>query len=581
MSEYGTLQPAARRITLIEPVVNFEAVTFSDGSVISLEDTDVVVFVGPNNAGKSLVLRELEAHLSDSPNGIVATSAVIRKKGSRDEFESFCNTHLKIDRNQGNLRYRGYKVDIGVSTGQSIAQFWPNSINPLSQFFCLRMSTESRITDSNPAHAIDTLHEAPSHPIHMLYTDDDIEFQLSDYFQRAFGQDLILYRAGGRHFQLLVGERTEPEPPEDRVSSAYCQRLLASTVPLIEQGDGMRSFASVVLHLLAPLTPSILILDEPEAFLHPPQARLLGEIIATERSQRAQLFVATHSADVLRGLIDAASDRLHILRMHRDEDVNVISELDKDYVREISTDPLMRHSAVLSSVFHERVLLCESDADCMFYGAILELSDVHGTRQPDALFVHANGKHRLAALAGTVRALGVSVDVIVDMDVLDDLVVLEKIVSSLGGDWATVSDLARRVKVSIEQRRPPLNAGQVKDAISGLLDAVPNSGDVPVNLRSNINAVFRRASQWDAIKSSSITAIPAGQTTKDFQELQASFAEFGLWTVPVGEMEGFCRSIGGHGPKWVQRILEERVLATDAELDDARAFIREIWSSRV
>ena len=55
-----------------------------------------------------------------------------------------------------------------------------------------------------------------------------------------------------------------PDTPESR------------TTPLKRQGDGMRSFASVVLHLLATVTPSILMLDEPEAFLHPPQARLLG-----------------------------------------------------------------------------------------------------------------------------------------------------------------------------------------------------------------------------------------------------------------------------------------------------------------
>ena len=66
----------------------------------------------------------------------------------------------------------------------------------------------------------------------------------------------------------------------------------------------MRSYASVILHLLAPITPSILLLDEPEAFLHPPQARLLGEIIAAERPSRAQLVVATHSPDVLHGLMN-------------------------------------------------------------------------------------------------------------------------------------------------------------------------------------------------------------------------------------------------------------------------------------
>ena len=138
-------------------------------------------------------------------------------------------------------------------------------------------------------------------------------------------------------------------------------------VPLNEQGDGMRSFASVVLHLLSPITFSILLLDEPEAFLHPPQARLLGEVIATEKSSRAQLFIATHSPDVLHGLINVAPEHLRVLRVQRDGNVNRIKELDKEHVKKISADPLMKYSSVMSGVFHERVIICEADADCMFY----------------------------------------------------------------------------------------------------------------------------------------------------------------------------------------------------------------------
>ena len=209
---------------------------------------------------------------------------------------------------------------------------------------------------------------------------------MSEYFRQAFGEDLVVFHGGGGKFPLLVGESPILRPYEQRTSFDYVERLLASTVPLQQQGDGMRSFASVILHLLAPITPSVLLLDEPEAFLHPPQARLLGEIISTEKSPRAQLFVATHSPDVLNGLINVAPDHLRILRMQREGSVNRIKELDKELIREISLDPLMKYSSVMSGVFHERVIICESDADCMFYSSILDLSEVHGERRPDVLF---------------------------------------------------------------------------------------------------------------------------------------------------------------------------------------------------
>jgi len=45
----------------------------------------------------------------------------------------------------------------------------------------------------------------------------------------------------------------------------------------------------------------ITLLDEPEAFLHPPQMRRLSETLSSE--VKGQLIVATHSSDILRGFL--------------------------------------------------------------------------------------------------------------------------------------------------------------------------------------------------------------------------------------------------------------------------------------
>ena len=51
-----------------EPAVRFKSLTFSDGTTVEMEPNDVVVLVGPNNAGKSLALRELEAYVGGTPD---------------------------------------------------------------------------------------------------------------------------------------------------------------------------------------------------------------------------------------------------------------------------------------------------------------------------------------------------------------------------------------------------------------------------------------------------------------------------------------------------------------------------------
>ena len=560
------------------PSFTFKGITFSDGTTIELDPTDVVVLVGPNNAGKSLALRELDDYIGGNEHTVVFKSLDVLKIGSSEDFEAFVRRHAQAKRQGSSWTVSGYRLSVGMSD-LNFKTFWPDSVQIFRSLFCLRVPTESRITDSDPVDAIDTLEEPASDPINMLL-DDQLESKLSGYFRRAFDEDLILYRGGGKKLPLLVGDRLVPRLGEDRISTSYLRRLLASAVPLHEQGDGMRSFASVILHLLVPITPSILLLDEPEAFLHPPQARLLGEIIASERSSRAQLVVATHSPDVLHGLINVASDHLRVIRIQRKGNINLVKELDKKLVQEISVDPLMKYSSVMSGVFHERVIICEADADCMFYSSILDLPGVHGEHQPDILFVHANGKGRIAALARTLTALGVPVDVIVDIDILRDTTAFRAIVESFGGDSTVVLPLAEAVKKAIEHHKPWLNAGEIKREIAKALEEVPSLGEFPQHLRSAIQDLFRKASPWDAVKSAGESAIPSGDATKQFKELQDISKQMGLWIVPVGELEGFCKSVGGHGPRWVQKVIEDRDLAADSELESARVFMREIWQSK-
>ena len=561
-----------------QPTIVFGSITFSDGTTVEVGAGDVVVLVGPNNSGKSLALRELEGYVGGDPESKVIASVDLKKHGSPELFQQFVQENARIESDSQGRRARisGYRISFSWSVGE-LGSIWPDNIRVASSLFCLRIPTESRITDSNPSNAVDLLTESPSHPIHLL-DNDQVAQRLSDYFRRGFGQDLILYRPGSSRWHLLVGEGLPLLPGEDRVSTTYRERLLLSTEPLEIQGDGMRSFASVILHLLAPLTPSIFLLDEPEAFLHPPQARLLGEIIATEKSSFAQLFLATHSQDVLQGLMGAASEHLRVLRIQREGGVNRVQELDKGLVQRISSDPLMRYSSVLSGVFHERAIICEAEADCMFYGSILDLPEINGERHPDVLFVRANGKQQVPTLAQTLVALGVPVDAVVDIDVLNDTGLFQRIVEALGGDWSLFEASARAVKNAVEERRPPLSVSEIARDIREVLNEMGHEGVSQNEVKSRIDAQFRKASAWDPVKTAGESALPAGEATRHFRNLQSLCKNIGLWMVPVGELENFCKSVGGHGPSWVQAVLKRPDISTDPELEEARHFVQEIWS---
>jgi predicted ATPase len=560
---------------VVRPTFALKEVTFSDGTALSFAEDEIVVFVGPNNAGKSATLKEMEALVSRSGAHTVVKSATLHKTGNRGDLESYLEKNSQKVKADSDLRYTG----LGFSIHKNHLHYFDNSIDrhPVAPFFCARLATENRITASNPAGAIALYQQPANHPIHMLLMDEKLADRISQHFRHAFGKDLFPFRAGGGNFPLYVGKKPEKASGEDELSRSFVDKIRAQAEPLESQGDGMRSFATVLLYVLVADTHSIQFLDEPEAFLHPPQARLLGELIARERKARAQLFIATHSTDVLDGLITGGANKVRIVRLQRDGTVNSVKELSKEKTAAIASDTLARYSGVFGGIFYQHVVICESDSDCLFYSSILNTKAVSGDQRADILFIHTSGKHRMAQLAETLRELDVPVSVIADVDLFNEETTFRTLFERLGGDWARVQPAWKSLKTAVEARKPPLNAEQVSAMIRKELEGADGTTPFPKDREQAIKRVFKTVSPWDDVKRAGRAALPQGQAVQHFDELLGSCALVGLWVLPVGELEGFCRSIdGGHGPGFVEKVLDERDLEADQELIGAREFLASV-----
>ena len=224
-----------------QPTITFGTITFSDGRKLDIEENDVVVLVGPNNTGKSVALKELRQHLEGNTNTRVVKSTELRRTGTFEDFMKFLARHTQL-RREGSI-YRIQGPGVGFRT-DNLEKVWLGNVPQLHPLFCAGIETTGRITDSNSVEAIDTTSQQPTHPIHRLYMDDKLELKISDYFEQAFGQALILDRQAGSRFPLMVGKRLSPNPDENLLSATYWKRQREASVPLQEQGDGVRSFAS-------------------------------------------------------------------------------------------------------------------------------------------------------------------------------------------------------------------------------------------------------------------------------------------------------------------------------------------------
>ena len=274
-----------------------------------------------------------------------------------------------------------------------------------------------------------------------------------------------------------------------------------------------------------------------------------------------------------------STNKIRIIRIQRDGKINRVKELSKEKTVAIANDALTRYSGVFKGIFYKHVMITESDGDCQFYSSLLNLKTIAGEMQPDVLFIHAAGKHRMAQLAETLKSLDVPVSVIADIDILNEENTFKSLFEKLGGTWNDVANYWRAIKTDVEARSPPLNSEQVKRLINIELNAVAGIASFPKTVERAIKKIFQTISPWDAVKQAGRSAL-RGPSVTHFDNLAAKCADFGLWIVPVGELEGFCRSIEArHGPDFVEKVLEQRNLETDEELREARTFVTKIWTA--
>jgi hypothetical protein len=85
-------------------------------------------------------------------------------------------------------------------------------------------------------------------------------------------------------------------------------------------GDGFKT--TLKISMLSQLVKDgILILEEPEATLHPGYIDLAAEhLITAARENNTQLFISTHSSEFIRSMLDYAGDDIRIFRMHKSGD---------------------------------------------------------------------------------------------------------------------------------------------------------------------------------------------------------------------------------------------------------------------
>jgi ABC-type cobalamin/Fe3+-siderophores transport system ATPase subunit len=581
---YKSRMPARFRLTSLR---------FNNGAEVPVPPDGVLVFVGPNNAGKSATLREVMSFFGVEPGPagfpeVVLNDLELERSGTADALVSWLEAHsYSLLRQDGrHFRRRGggaegpehqFRQEWG-STAATWGQ-WGHAHPPrlrvptLSNFFMFHASADQRLGLLAGAQPHNPVTDAPSSPVQAMFANPELEQRISTICREAFGVPLHLSRLMGAELNLYLGEPSAT--PSIVPTDEYVQDL--QRMPLLQaQGDGMRSFMGLMLALSAGQF-QILLMDEPEAFLHPPQARLLGKRIATE-SPGTQVLVATHDVNILRGLLESGTEEVAVVRLVRHGNDNIPSLLSSERVRELWQDPVLHYSNAFEGLFHRGAVICEADTDARFYGAIADaLASVERDRPHDLLFSQAGGKDRLHVLATALTAVDVPVASIVDIDILREEHGIERLVAASGGDWTP--DHSRRLSqlvagVEALGSAPPRLA--VQNEINAILSGAETAGNLTRDEATEIRATLRLNDGWQLVKRGGLSSLPAGQIYEVARSLIADLAAMGIFVVTVGELERWFPEVGGHGTKWVTQTLV-RGLHT-RQTSAAWSFMRDVMS---
>lgn len=227
-----------------------------------------------------------------------------------------------------------------------------NGLRDFRDLFMVFLDTSSRLHICNAPPLINR-GQPQNHPIQYAAFNREKRKWLTKNFYKAFGQKIIPNTNYGGSIPLSIGEPVNIEGgyEDDQEKFEIYGEILATYPQVQNQGDGMKSFTGILLYLMLDFYCTYLI-DEPESFLHPPQAHIMGQIIGETLTDNQQAFISTHSEDIIKGLISVRPERIKIVRITREENVNYFSILDNEKFQEVWNDPLLKYSNIMSGIFH-------------------------------------------------------------------------------------------------------------------------------------------------------------------------------------------------------------------------------------
>lgn len=552
------------------PSISIEKIKFNDETSIKFKNDDIVLLVGANNVGKSRTLKDLKDDLNDLSKPRVIVDEIVYKSSD------FSSSQLKnyFEKNIIKDSWENYNVFIDENQSYCFsASSFTDNVNEKQFYKALFsfLSTESRLNITRPITFNTTVDNRSLTIMKGLESDSKSINTLNKVLQMGFGKSVEVYeeyRDGTLVKKYKIGKST------NIIAAINSNRrdnlnLLKDMEDLHSQGDGIRSAVAILSSLIVN-NHSLFLIDEPETFLHPPQARLLGKNIVALSKQK-QCFISTHSIDFIKGVLEADSSRVKIIKIDRLENENKFNLVDNDSVAEIANDKNLRYTNILDGLFYDGLVLCENESDCKFYSAILE--NLNLALYQNTLFCAVGGKDQFKKVVPLLKKLNIQYFIIADIDLINNKDNLKQLVNSIEPNCYDQIDACH--KKFIEEFEKGMNSQVktqqvIKTEINQLFTA---DKYMPDAIAKGIKDILKNISSFKLLKSGGKNILPQGECVDLFNQLKEFLNEHKVFILECGEIERFVPEVGGHGNAWVEKTFARYDDLNDDVYNEVKGFI--------
>jgi ABC-type Na+ transport system ATPase subunit NatA len=567
-----------------------------------VEPRGLVLVIGPNSAGKTQFLRDIHGRMLGNARRLVVCDDIEMSRPASLETlleVLYEENHIRRRVDSGNNVFIDTRIPEFGGSGSNwslyehqVKTFFAHPISVgttqrdgasdkfLEHFgrsFIASLFLDRRLTMTNTVSNFDYETAFPANELQSLYIDPNAKQMLASEIQNIFGRAIWLDNTRANSLCLRVGHGPDMPSAEDRLEPAKMREYR-----LIEdEGDGFKSYVAICLTLLLGRRPVVLI-DEPEMCLHPPQAYALGRFIGRHGvSTDRATFVATHSSHVLRGIIEE-SDQLEVIRLSRIGAQFNGRRVSKEMLKASIEKPSTKAESILDGLFAEAVTVVESEGDRLIYGTVWD--KIADEFRHDIHIVSVGGLGGIADPCALYKNLKIPVCVAADLDVIRELGTFESILKAVA-PAEVVQELieeCRRIFNEVRALGPIFDEVAIRNELSDILSQTFDWNDSSQLkwIREKLSVLNAGLSQTSRLKKG-LDSLTSYRVYHDLVAFLNRCRTVGVFLVPVGELEDWVPDLVTSGPskkkkaEWAN-FAANRIRETPSRSDDVWDFVRQM-----